>query len=1352
MAPLSEKLFDDKKKRDRTLSLFKELDQKGGLDDLGRVINSLSETNFYDSLYYLFECVEKPGQEICKDRKVQDLTRDDLINFFRFFNFRSDEYKAYGFLLNSFLKSIEGEEEELRSLVNLFYKKPEFVELRLEVMDRLSEEILKNFNDLDRVFFQRFLTSYTKDGEKPWIEDFIKKKLDYHLFFGLISYSFVKRPQLINDMKAITYIIDNGISCNSFDNGSRADINVSTHLDQFIEKVTNSSQKEFFQFSIETINTMHAGAVFCPKLKKLKTRVPLYPSSDGGWGTYEVDLPALLSTVSEFLLVSEYFDFVRFLQVLTTKDLDPEVADPKHLIRFLSGDFFHSVNDMNRFVSIHSPEFYKFLYKILESLDTAAYVKSGSLLSSAFKRENENFMAFGKIWQFFTTEEKNFLFNYIDRHLDKDANYSLLFKFYSSLLIEVSDELPLIMGQLLNEENIDKTLDSLKLMVRKLKGEEVRGDFLGFFSRDHMLKIVEIISQGATIQEASLDEVGRELNMSDIQGDLQKDPLIVALPQSQWVLGEEALWCIKDLDGSNIGLHDLLWDLPDSCEDLKEFEFSLQILSHLADFQVAYSNESIVEGARLFDDIGLFSNNLFNTNVFLLKFLDDNYDPSGEGLKTLLSELKGYFYDKEDQIPKKELINNFVKLLTEISGGSSTAGEKLRSKAFHSLAQGKNYNQIGPFLGNLENLLLAYSKWESSESYTLLQNSRPKVQSEEFKCENFLNQKIGGSVCPNMKDLNIVIDRIMRDLLVQYDKEIPSAAGQLLRAISVESGLKIPFDREEQKAKRITLKESLDSFKNMMDGEKATNQLDIKYYLNTSADRDYFEKSGNPYPEVKEIDDKARNYKYERMKTLERIEVVIRDVRFDNNYLGAHYMNSVAKSENYNKTVKSKRGLMKTCVPLRFCAKFMNKAQGRFAKNAIATFDSLLDLNTKEGWGYGPYMQSLLSAIVSSSSEKAQVSSVVNIRIFGKKIEVPWVQSKKQLIKHNGKILTHLSMVGGFTNFARTFYDRFNGDKKAMEKFLASEEVKVFDDNLLRGVDLDRLELDAIELLKKLKSLKVDNQTLLNKFTNYLNSLGYEELRLVEDTLFKGLFLTSFIGTNKYHFPDQEKISKKFEKYKGLNLGFLFTLANSASDFWPGFYKFIPSSFNTINFWKPLNNVLTFLKMELMGEKNPDKNIAYKVLNDSLLIIKTLIFDRKPSERKDFMATLSNNSVLHKNFSTYLLSSKELLSDLMKNEADGLRSWVNFSEMIRNDERVTLKGYQHYFRLISSKTICDSGSCQKNPHFDEFYKLGIVFTSEKQYLNRMLDYLLRDEFDKILEYIKRTFSHIELFPKKPLIQ
>ncbi|RPJ79325.1 MAG: hypothetical protein EHM20_01745, partial [Alphaproteobacteria bacterium] len=68
MAPVDQAFIENQQRRDQVFKNIRDLDSKGGLDDLSYVITALNETNFFDTTKVLFACVENPLDSQCLTR------------------------------------------------------------------------------------------------------------------------------------------------------------------------------------------------------------------------------------------------------------------------------------------------------------------------------------------------------------------------------------------------------------------------------------------------------------------------------------------------------------------------------------------------------------------------------------------------------------------------------------------------------------------------------------------------------------------------------------------------------------------------------------------------------------------------------------------------------------------------------------------------------------------------------------------------------------------------------------------------------------------------------------------------------------------------------------------------------------------------------------------------------------------------------------------------------------------------------------------------------------------------------------------------------------------------------------
>src|SRR5690606_15202803 len=175
-------------------------------------------------------------------------------------------------------------------------------------------------------------------------------------------------------------------------------------------------------------------------------------------------------------------------------------------------------------------------------------------------------------------------------------------------------------------------------------------------------------------------------------------------------------------------------------------------------------------------------------------------------------------------------------------------------------------------------------------------NRQYPARDESRSCKNTNNPNIGGDVCPTKDEFLTFIENLVA-LMVRRNDESPLAIRQFLNALDPTVGLQIPLRGVKTETKNLTIHESMQMFWDLTDKSNPLNTQKMPYETS----------EGKTNQEV---------------TTMERIEVVIRDVNFDANYLGAHYKNSVAKSYDYLKVVGSKYSMFKLCVGARFCGKF----------------------------------------------------------------------------------------------------------------------------------------------------------------------------------------------------------------------------------------------------------------------------------------------------------------------------------------------------------------------------------------------------------------------------------------------
>jgi hypothetical protein len=512
-------------------------------------------------------------------------------------------------------------------------------------------------------------------------------------------------------------------------------------------------------------------------------------------------------------------------------------------------------------------------------------------------------------------------------------------------------------------------------------------------------------------------------------------------------------------------------------------------------------------------------------------------------------------------------------------------------------------------------------------------------------------------------------------------------------------------------------------FYNFTNPDLKTNQVQLEYQPLPKADDEYFD---NEDWKVKRKHTKDAPDEFETLvNTMERVEVVIRDVRFDENYLGAHYMNSVAKADDYNKVVDTKYGLLKTCIPLKFCGKFMNKGQHKFAKNSKDTFPALLDVNTKEGWEHGKYMQALLTSLVSSSSDKSQISTIVNKRIFGLNIQIPWLNAKKTLESHNGKILGLVSMVGMFTNSARVLRDRVGRSQEEFDRFLRSDRLKKADSGLLRNFKAEE-HLEGVESLMSL----LNESSALDDFLSFVYKSDYSTQRLWEQIVFKGVYMSSLMSDPEAmsEFSELERL-----RYQDLSLfDFVETLNVLVEN-----YKNVTSKFD-LGSKETLQNINHVLDV-LMSEVESGDNSTLKFIHELALFIKL----NKVEVNKNLSRLIQNNDSLDE-LKISVNSLRELLPKVVEGESN--RLYEVFS-LISESKNIDWAPFQEFLKVNGAQNLCSEETsgyyCRQNPEYREFQEiLDYVLGKGAQGLSQILSYITGAKKSAINQFFTKVFPSI----------
>ena len=197
--------------------------------------------------------------------------------------------------------------------------------------------------------------------------------------------------------------------------------------------------------------------------------------------------------------------------------------------------------------------------------------------------------------------------------------------------------------------------------------------------------------------------------------------------------------------------------------------------------------------------------------------------------------------------------------------------------------------------------------------------------------------------------------------------------------------------------------------------------------------------------------------------TISRLETLIDEISFAENFYGAFFMNEVADSYNYLKTLKTNKPLLKILKSgsgaFRVFGQLPKESKEQL-KNVDQTFDSLAELDNRhspsglEEMRYGDLIQGLLKTIQLASPDDAQSYS-------------PWrIPNPEISSKHKGIILTNLTQLSAFSRFHE--YLKIHVDQVGVEKFFTSNELSLMN-NFIRKVDHKTWNIHIREILKNSK-------------------------------------------------------------------------------------------------------------------------------------------------------------------------------------------------------------------------------------------------------------------------------------------
>jgi len=1276
MKPIDQSFMENQSRRERFFKNIRDLDAKNGLDDLSYVIVSLNETNFFDSTRAMFKCVEDPTWQGCAERTGRIPQKKSLKKIINLVDIDQETIARGSRLVRQLIKALGENQENVRTEINKFRENPLYVPLRLKLFDSFATKVREGLSEEDRTFLSKILLTGTVASNEPWIYQWLQSvKMSREKFRDLLEYPVLINPDFIAEFKGVKKAYDSNFSCSMKSSSAVNELLTFDLRPSFFQIISSvkESPKAYFDLTSEHITAMKMSTEFCQEFEKNK---------------YGVNFIKMLTRFSDFLSEKTRYDLTKFLMAKTKVKNDPNgtFADNLYLPDIFTGNIFSSVNALNSEIITSTREFYPLMYDILKNFPPETYVDLGEFLESAFKEENDlKARGIADYWSFFTDEEKNFLFNFVDRHFDKETNYVLLFDFYSKFLDDLYEVQPLLKDSWMgSEEKEEMSYLTLQDLFYNLAGQDTLQDFKKFFSRNQILKVLEVLSNGQKIADKAKmalndrysDDYVRQAKTEQYQFKIIYDPGKDVSYDSEAVIE-----CMKKFSEIDRGFYELVRKLPEACSRVSEANIAYKLYGWLNTVENSYLEFKKGSKAEdsLLNDKGLLSPYMLNNSIALTKMLDSILGPVGSllptknGVEYLLESMKYHLVTKNIT----PTIEKNLDLLSEYFEVSPEKNLVYRNALIRKFTDDSVFDYTNVFFYNVSNLSQQYSDWVKGGKLAQVQNRSLGKYDPAHSCEKAINQVVSPYPCPDVETIKKHTNNVLNYLTTTYDPAVGSPLSLLLKSVKPGEGLLIPYKAKDQYKYRISLKDTLQYFYDASDRNLKVNNENMKF---TAPDG---------------------NTTLENVTTLERIETVIREVRFDNNYLGVAFLNGITTADSYNEEAKARRKLLSRClkIPGIRCARPMSKDDLRMGRNSLEAFDSLIDINN--GYGkepklrYGDFLRTFEQTLVASSDKEAQV-----VQFFPLKDE--------QLVQHNGRMLAEMTVMSSWSNVARVIRDRVGRTRAEFEQFINREDFKRVDRALLYGFDLPQTATSATRLIKKFQSIpSTEKENLLSHTVDWIAGLNYDQVRLVEDTLSRVMVLGSYLGTPEVVF-EKNGFSELSSRYKENNLFQVFLAMEKIITYWPTLKKMFPVDAELIDAIKPLNSALVFVTEKLNSTDEPDKNIAYLALNDLFLVLQTSVFDELGPDNSntnglDLLLTGLKDSDLVAKTYTMIRSDYKLLDHFHENNAQWFSSAALNTKRVIANKSVDLTPFRDYLRFTTKPSVCLKGqtNCPSNYHYDE---------------------------------------------------
>jgi hypothetical protein len=612
-----------------------------------------------------------------------------------------------------------------------------------------------------------------------------------------------------------------------------------------------------------------------------------------------------------------------------------------------------------------------------------------------------------------------------------------------------------------------KLLIETLLNVRDIVSDEsYRDELTNFLTTERALKIITILSSQP-----------QEISVNQVKEDNSNDELEQVLVLANYSDTKSTL-CLKefhDLISQDYEFWTILDKYPKSCLRLSEKNktISHKIFEWTFDLDRLYSKKF---NGKFSIPYGVISGEMMGFYHSILQLINDHVDTDENYIKEIIQNIEKHLY-------QYGLINIMNKSL--LLSNNLIEKTNILEKVFETISENSKQDFNKKFKALL-GLLKSAKK------------TGTKARVFKFNCDE-INSKVGGQSCLSKKETSSLA-KDMKNLLIKNNGH-DVLLKELIRLIHPKGYIKIPYDSKKQMKYNLKL-EDLVHF--LYDATSKITEEDVYIF--------------------------SEKTKYKTsLNLIERLEVVIREISFLNNFYGSFFINKVSKAKKYTKNVKAMKKYVtvmdKTARFFRKRKIFPKSTKWAF-KNIFNTYDSLWQVNNefRQNNGsikqYGHLIQSILTITVKSSTKKSQEFSPL------RKPDLSLVDG------HNGKFIALVAKHNLLSHLANLLKSNF----KTKDELLDNNQFKTINKNFLKFASPKALT-ESLSIFLKHKNFniliddvfKVVSESTDEDFLNFVD-LGYYFSKNIKNYELENLniithsFMNSYLNIRK-HFKASDLIS-----------------------------------------------------------------------------------------------------------------------------------------------------------------------------------------------------------------------------------